>query len=567
MNGRVALAPSLFFFAFACSTETDAPRPEAAVPASQAAPGAAHVPAAKLLDGVAGTFHRAVGTKSEEAQRFFDQGLTFVYGFNHEEAIRSFQKAAELDPQCAMAYWGMALAAGPNINNPAMDEAASKAAFEAVGMAVHLAPRAMPVNRDLILALSKRYAWPPAKDRSALDRAYADAMHDAWRAHPDDPDVGALFAESMMDLRPWDLFKPDGTPQPGTEEITTTLAAVLALSPDHPGGLHYTIHAWEMSATPEKALPAADRLRARVPGAGHLVHMPSHIDMRIGHYPEAVAANERAIRADLAWVEHAGRENFYSIYRAHNYHMLEWASMFDGQSAKAIAAARELVREMPDALVAQFPDYVEAFLSVPYHALVRFGRWDEILAQPEPPKERPATRTFRHYARATALATLGRLDEAARERAEFDAAAATVPATAVLSMTPVSALAELARALMDGELAYRRGDFDRAFERLRTAVKLDDGLRYDEPHGWMLPARHALGALLLEQGRVEEAESVYREDLKRHAENGWSLHGLAECLRRRGANDEAALVEARFAQAWSRADVKLPGSCFCRTRS
>jgi tetratricopeptide (TPR) repeat protein len=525
---------------------------------------AAGGPAARLDPGLSG-FHRAVTTSSLEAQRYFDQGLVLCFGFNHEEAIRCFERAAELDPGCAMAHWGRALAAGPNINNPAMDEPASKAAYEAAQRARELAPSATQVERDLIDAVARRYAWPPPKDRRQLDQAYAGAMRAAWHRHREDADVGALFAEAMMDLRPWDLWTPDGKPQPGTEEIVATVAEVIELVPDHPGGLHYAIHAWEMSPTPEKAAVAADRLRGRVPAAGHLVHMPSHIDMRTGRYPDAVTANERAILADLRYVQHAGRLNFYSIYRAHNYHMLCWAAMFDGQSVKAIAAARDLVREMPPELVKQYPDFVEAYLSVPYHALVRFGRWDEILAEPEPPAAWTSVRPFWRYARAMAFSALRRVADAERERAAFDEAAAAVRPAAVLSLTPVSELCRLARAVMDGEIAYRKGRHDEAFALLREGVRLDDGLRYDEPHGWMQPARHALGALLLEQGRVEEAETVYREDLRRHPNNAWSLHGLAECLRRRGQTDEAARVEQDFATAWSRADVTLPGSCFCRT--
>ncbi len=521
-------------------------------------------PPAKLFADL-GSFHRAITTSSAEAQRYFDQGLLFCYGFNHEEAIRSFGKAAELDPGCAMAYWGMAFAAGPNINNPTMDEAATKAAFDAVSRARMFESSATPLERELIGALSKRYVWPPPKERKQLDEAYAAAVREVWKRHRDDADVGALFAESLMDLRPWDLWTPEGKAQPGTEEIVATLAAVLELVGDHPGGLHYTVHAWEMSPTPEKALPAADRLRARAPGAGHLVHMPSHIDMRVGHYADAVAANEHAIVADLRYVQHAGRLNFFSIYRAHNYHMLSWAAMFEGKSAESIAAARDLVRELPPELVALYPDFVEAYRTIPYHALVRFGRWEEILAEPEPPADHHSTTTFWRYARTMALSALGRVDEAAVERAEFEKAAALVPPRATLSLNPVAALSDLARALMDGELEYRRGRFDRAFALLREAVKRDDGLRYDEPHGWMQPVRHALGALLLEQGRVEEAEAVYRESLKRQRNDGWALHGLAECLERRGLASEADEMRGAFEKAWARADVSLPGSCFCRT--
>ena len=527
-------------------------------------PDAAPAPPAAKLFADLGRFHRPVTTSNAQAQQFFDQGLLFCFAFNHEEAIRSFRKAAELDPKCAMAWWGAALAAGPHINNPTMDEAATKAAAEAVAKARMLEAGASAVESDLIEALSKRYVLPPPADRAALDRAYADAMREVWRKHGSDADVGALFAESLLDVRPWDQWTKDGQPQPGTEEITATLAKVLELVPDHVGGLHYSIHAWEASKTPERALPAADKLRNRVPGAGHVVHMPAHIDMRVGHYAEAISANERAIAADLKYVEYAGRMNFYSIYRAHNYHFLAWAATFDGQSEKALAAARALVREMPAEFVAQMPDFIEAFLATPYHVLVRFGRWKEILAEPEPPAGQPSTAAFRHYARAMAFSSLRQVDDAGKELEAFRAAAAKVPPTATLANNPVSTLVAIALPLAEGEIEYRRGHRDMAFDLLREAVKRDDALKYDEPWGWMQPARHALGALLLEQGQVEEAEAVYREDLKRHPANGWSLHGLAECLERRGKTAEAQTARAEFAKAWQRADVKLTGSCFCR---
>jgi len=514
-----------------------------------------------------GRFHRPVTTKSPEAQAFFDQGLLLCFAFNHEEATRSFREAERLDPECAMAAWGTALAAGPHINNPTMDEAASRAAADSIARARRLATRALPVERELIEALSKRYAWPPPADRKPLDQAYADAMREVWKRHRDDADVGALFAESMMDLRPWALYSRDGKPAPGTDEIVATLAAVLALVPDHVGGLHYTIHTFEMSPTPEKALPAADLLRHRVPGSGHLVHMPSHIDMRVGHYAEAIAANQRAIDADLRYVQHAGRMNFMTLYRAHDYHLLQWAAMYDGQSVKAIAASRDLVREMPIELVDSMPDFLEAFLASPYHALIRFGRWDEILAEPPPPERFRAANAFWLYARTMAFSAEGRVEEAAKERALFEKSAAAVPASVMLANNSAQSVLAVARALAEGELEYRLGHHERAFALLRTAVEREDALVYDEPWGWMQPVRHALGALLLEQGRIEEAEAVYVEDLKRHPENSWALHGLAECATRRGDESASVAAQKRFDAAWSRADVRLQSSCFCRTGS
>jgi len=543
---------------------------ETAAPATSA-PTTGAAPSAPLFDDL-GAFHRAVTTSSRDAQRYFDQGLLLTYAFNNQEAVKSFGAAGRLDPECAMAFWGTALAAGPNINRPGMDEATTRIAVDAIERAQTLATHASPVEKELIAALRARYAWPPPPSRQPLDAAYADAMRVVWRAHPDDPDVGALFAEALLDQRPWDQWTPDGTPQPGTLEAVETLEAVLARFPDHPDANHIAIHALEASPFPERALAAADRLRTLAPGAGHLVHMSSHIDIRLGHYETAIAANRGAIAADRRYFERAGAPTGYATYRAHAYHFLVWAALYDGQSRLALDMARELVRELPAELVAKTPKSYEAFMVVPYHVLVRFGRWDEMLAEPEPPADRPAQTAFWHYARTMALSSLRRVDEAGRELAAFDAAVAATPTTYTLAHNPMHAVFAVARGFAAGELEYRRGRVDEAFLQLRDAVALDDGLRYGEPWAFMQPVRHALGALLLEQGRVDDAEAVYREDLKRHPENGWSLSGLSECLRRRGAHDpavaaEAADVERRLALAWARADVKPPGSCFCRIGS
>jgi tetratricopeptide (TPR) repeat protein len=529
--------------------------------------GRAPEPEAPLFENLGGDVHREVSTRSAVAQRYFDQGLTFCWGFNHEEAIRSFQEAARQDPNCAMAYWGMALAAGPNINNPAMDDSTTKAAVEAVKEAERKAGRATPVEKDLIAALTKRYAYPPPEDRKALDQAYADAMREVWKKYPQDPDVGALFAEALMDLRPWDLWSPAGEPRPETPEVLATIEAVLALAPQHVGANHYQVHACEASPDPGKALPSADLLRTLVPGAGHLVHMPAHIDIRVGHYDEAIAANQRGIAADLAYVERVGRGGFYTVYRAHNYHFLAYAAMFDGQRAMAMQAARDMIQEVPLELVREIPNFLDAFLATPYHVMVRFGLWEDLLKEPAPPADLLATTAFWHGTRTVALAALGRVDEATAERAAFETAYAAVPEDYLLSNNPVRAVLDVARPFVEGELEYRKGHVDRAFELLREAVKRDEALRYDEPWGWMEPVSHALGALLLEQGRVEEATAVYRRDLELHPDNGWALHGLAECLRRSGKKEEAVAVEARFQRAWSAADIAIKGSCYCRTKA
>jgi len=512
-----------------------------------------------------GGAQREIRTSAPEAQRLFDQGWTLYCGFNHEAAIRSFQEALRQDPSCAMAWFGIGLSYGPNINNPTMDEATSALAYAATQNALLLSQGTEDVERELCLALAQRYASPPPADRSALDRAWSDALRIVWQRHPHDPDVGALFAESLLDLSPWDQWTPDGKPQPRTPEIVATLDAVLAFAPKNVLANHAKIHALEASRHPERALPSADLLRTLVPEAGHLVHMPAHIDMRLGHYAAAARANERGIEADLEYVKRAGPGGFYAIYRAHNYQFLAWAEMFEGRSKSALAAAREMVRQIPVELVQAAPQFAESFLGTPYHVLVRFGRWDEILREPEPAPEHYSSRADWHYARGIALAALGRVEEAVFEQLAFEGAAAKVPPSYLHGNNSVAAVLAVAREMLAGELDYRRGLPESAFAHLRRAVELDDALRYDEPWGWLMPARHPLGALLTEQGRFAEAEQVYRADLAKHPENGWALFGLEECLRKQGHAQEAASVKKRFERAWSRADIELHASCFCRT--
>lgn len=517
-----------------------------------------------LYFGAHGARHYTITTPSAEAQGWFNQGLTLCYGFNHAEAIRSFEQAALADPDCAMAQWGIAYAWGPHINNPAMDDQANTAARAAADRAMALRKRATPAERALIEALDRRYAQPVPEDRAELDRAYADAMRKVWHSRRDDPDVGALFAESLMNLRPWDLWTADGKMQPGTDEIIATLETVLALEPRHPAANHFYIHTMEASPTPGKALPAADRLRDLVPWAGHLVHMPAHIDIRLGRYSAAATANQKAIAADREYVEKAGREGFYTIYRAHNYHFLAYAAMFDGRRDLALEAAREMVDEIPLEVVRALPDFLDGFQAVPYHVMVRFGMWDEMLAEPQPPLDLPVMQAMWRYGRTMALSSLGRVEEAATEFAALQAASAAVPESRFMGNNPSREILAVGLPLAEGELEYRRGRHDRAFALLREAVARDEALRYDEPWGWMQPVRHALGALLLEQDRVAEAEAVYREDLERHPDNGWALTGLAECLERSGRRDEAGKARAKVADAWALADERPAVSCYCR---
>ena len=534
---------------------------------------AAAVPAAAqdeapALDAKLGTWTRMVTTGSPEAQRYFDQGLVLCYAFNHEEALRNFRAAAEADPACAMAQWGIAYVHGLHINNPVMDEEASRAAYAAVTRARELAQAsASPVERALIAALVERYAWPAPEDRTGLDRAYADAMRKVHAAYPADADVGALFAESLMDLRPWDLWTPDGAMQPGTDEIIAVLEGVLASTPDHPAANHFYIHTMEASPQPERARASADRLRDLTPDASHLVHMPAHIDIRLGDYDAAVKANQRAVEADKLLLAQGGGQGFFALYRAHNYHFLAYAAMFDGRREVAMTAARDMVASLPLELVRAFPDFLDAFIEVPVHVMVRFGMWEEVLAEPVPPADLQMSRATWHYGRTMALSALGRVDEAAAEFARLREAAAAVPESRTMGNNPATTVLAIGLKLAEGELEYRRGNHDRAFTLLGEAVAMDDDLRYDEPWGWMQPVRHALGALLLEQGRVAEAEAVYRADLVRHPGNGWALLGLEECLRRSERPAEADESGKAARTAFARADIQPGASCYCRTGS
>jgi len=511
-----------------------------------------------------GGYHRPVTTVSAEAQRWIDQGLVYAFGFNHDAANGSFERAAALDPDCAFAWWGVALCLGPHINNPVMSQEQSRRAYEAIQRATALAGRSSPVERDLIMALAKRYAWPAPEDRKQLDESYAEAMRGLWRKYPQDADIGTLCAEAIMDLRPWDLWTPDGKPQPGTVELVNLIERVLQLQPRPPGALHLHIHAVEASPDPGRAKASADRLRDLVPEIGHLVHMPSHIDIRLGYYEKAMQANRKAIAADRKYVAQAGREGFLNLYRAHDYHFLAYAAMFAGNRAAALQAATDLKDDLLPAQVRQNPDMLESFLSTLTHVRVRFGMWEELLKDPAPPEDFYVSKAIWRYGRAVAWSALGRIEDAKQERDAFIVAAAAIPETRMIGNNKAATIMEIARPMMEGEFEYRRGNYDLAFAQLRLAVERDDALRYDEPWGWMQPIRHALGALLLEQGRMAEAEAVYRKDLELHPENGWALHGLAECLRKSGKTDEMAEVERRFRKSWQNADIELRASCFCR---
>lgn len=506
---------------------------------------------------------RTITTSSPHAQEHFNQGLAWLYGFNHDEAIRSFQKAQRADPSCAMAWWGEAYARGLHINNPQMGDEQSRLAYRAARQALRRIGTASPVERTLIRAVEQRYAWPVPEDRRPLDEAYAAAMGDAYRAFPNDSDVGALYAESLMNLQPWDMWTHDGQPKHRTLEIVDVLEHVMAIAPDHPGANHFYIHAVEASPWPERATPAAERLSTLVPGSGHLVHMPSHIFIRTGRYSDAAASNERAIAADEAYFAVAPPPDFYSLYFLHNVHFLAYASMMEGQYATALAAARKIEREIPEEFLRKNVGFADGFMPTTLHVMVRFGKWDDILGEPEPPEWRLLSRAEWHYARAVALANLRRIDEARRELARFESVAGEIGDGWYMGNNPATSVIGIARNMAAGEIAFKSGERERAFALLREAVAMEDLLVYDEPPGWMQPVRHALGALLLADGRASEAEEVYRKDLERHANNGWALIGLQQALAAQGRTAEADAIRPALEAAWARADVRPTASCYC----
>lgn len=509
-------------------------------------------------------YERKVATNSTEAARYFRQGLNLLYAFNHDEAIRKFRRATEHDPNFTMAWWGIAVANGPHINNSFVSPERNQQAWESLQKALDSAGPTSQADKALIEALRKRYANPAPQDRVPLDHAYADAMRQVWKQYPNDPDVGALFAESLMDLRPWDLWKPDGKPQPGTEEVVTVLEAVLAIKPRHPLALHLYIHAVEASPNPEKAKVAADRLRALQPELGHLIHMPLHIDVRLGDWEQAIHANTWAIAADQSYRRDAPGQDFYRVYMAHNYHMLAFAAMMRGQSELAMASIREMVEDIPPEWIKKNAIFADGFTAMPLEVLVRFGRWDEILAAPEPPDYLPLARCLRRCARGIAYAAQGKSQQAQAEQQAFLNEKKLVSAEATFGNNKATDLLAVAEHLLAGEVLYRQGKVDAGIEQLREAVKREDLLRYSEPPDWIHPVRHALGATLLHAGRANEAEQVYREDLAKVPKNVWSLYGLGRSLQLQGNKDEAMRWNARFQQAARDADVQITTSCFCQ---
>ena len=538
-----------------------------------------------------GTYSWEVTTNAPEAQMWFDRGLNWTFGFNHDEAIRCFEKAREIDPGCAMASWGIAYATGPNYNMPwsLFDERgrakALAKAYDAMETALAAAGQVSALERALIEALQARYPQREiTDDMEAWDKAYADAMRDVFSRYPDELNARSVFVESLMNLTPWKMWDlqsgqpAEGAATPEAQNALETALDTMQGAMAHPGLLHLYVHLMEMSPTPEKALKAADVLRTLVPDAGHLVHMPTHIDVLCGDYQNVVYWNQKAVEADRIYFEREGAFNIYTGYRQHDYHFVIYGALFLGQMQPAMDAVQGLFDTVPDAVLQvespPMADFFESYMALEPHILVRFGRWQDAIAL-EPPEDTGVWKTLTanvHYARAIGFAALGRVAEAEAAERDFLAAKAAMPESRLMHNNKVVDLLEVAAEMIRGEVEYRKENYDTAYAHLRKAVHLEDTLPYDEPWGWMQPVRHALGALLFEQGHVAEAEAVYREDLGLggqlsratvHPDNVWALKGLHDCLEARGEDVEILHIRQKLDLALARADRAVGASCFC----
>lgn len=516
------------------------------------------LPLAPLLEGM-GDHHHPITTDNPIAQQFFDQGLIMMYAFNHDEAKRSFQEAARIDPQCAMCYWGIAHSMGSNINK-VMNPDDAPEAFAAIQKAVELSGRATKKEGAYIDAMAVRFESESSEDRSNLDLAYARAMATVAATYPDDADVLTMYAEALMILSPWDYWNEDGEPTGATGEFLGLLELAMEIDPDNPGPNHFWIHAVE-AFRPELAIPSAERLAYLVPGAGHLVHMPAHIYLRTGRYHEATLANEQAIEADLAYGRQQEAQGIYPLqYMPHNQHFLWFTATMEGRRERALEAANHMA-EHADRAAMRRPEYstIQHFWVTPYYAMVRFGMYDEVLAKEPPPSDLGYPQGVWHYARGFANVRLGNVDSAASELEQLVRFAddPDLEAVTVWDLNTTRNLLLIAADVLAGEIALARGDSEAGFAALKRAVDLEDGLTYDEPPPWYHPVRQILAGALLEGGRYREAEQYFREDLERFPENGWSLYGLGESLIAQNRIEEAHAAAERFVTAWKRADFEL----------
>ncbi|MGB3492463.1 MAG: hypothetical protein WBA57_07035 [Elainellaceae cyanobacterium] len=511
---------------------------------------------APLFDNL-GSYTFPISTTSDLAQRYFDQGMILAYGFNHAEAFRSLSAAAELDPTCAMCHWGMAYVLGPNIN-AAMDAGAVPTAYEEMQTAIALSDSATERERAYIQALAQRYSAEPVSDRTELDLAYANAMGAVARQYPDDADAASFYAEALMDTMPWDYWNEDGSPKPETTTILNTLESVIERRPDHPMALHLYIHAVEKER-PELGIAAADRLRDLVPGAGHLVHMPGHIYIRVGRYHDAVVANLKAIAADESYVTQCHAQGLYPVgYMPHNHHFLWFAAMMAGQKDIAMEAAHHTAMVDPDLMREEGYGTLQHYFSIPLYTLIKFEAWDEILAQPAPDDDLAYPAAVWHFARGMAFANQGQTADAGAELEALEAIAnsSALDGITIWDINTTHNLMDIASAVLNGEIAAQSGDLDGAIAQLQRGVELEDRLNYDEPASWYSPVRQRLGAVLLAANRPAEAETVFRADLAIYPDNGWSLYGLAQSLKNQHM-PEAATVQSQFDVVWQYADYDL----------
>ncbi|MDH5738766.1 MAG: hypothetical protein OEY77_00410 [Nitrospira sp.] len=517
------------------------------------------LPQVPLYDNL-GTHHHPITTSSIKTQQYFDQGLRMVYAFNHQEAVLAFEAAARLDPTAAMAYWGVALALGPNINT-AMDKADERRAWEAVQKAKFQSAHVSATEQAYIEAISTRYSQQ-SQARGLLDKAYAEAMRGVWRQFPDDPDAGVLFAEALMDLQSWDLWTAGGQPRPGTDEIVLTLESILARFSDHPGACHYYIHSVEGSPKPERALDCAERLPGLMPGAAHIVHMPAHIYMRLGRYHEASEQNAKAVHANEDYL--AGRRltgDYADGYHTHNLHFLWSAFVMEGRKTEALKVARQLTKTINEEK-ARRDKWKELYLPTPLWSMIRFGQWDVLLRELPPPKTLRLQQAMWRLGRGMALAASGRLPGAEGEHFVLAGLAKRIGRDRTAEEKTERALMKIAERLLAGEIAMHSNKLDEAITTLSDALKLEDALPYSEPPLWPIPIRHYLGALLLKSRQFSRAESVYRADLGKNPQNGWAYYGLLQSLRAQQKGREAARIEAQFKKAWAQADVTLTSSRF-----
>ena len=527
------------------------------------ASGKATSPSAPLFTGM-GEHHHAISTKSPQAQRYFDQGLVLAYGFNHAEAARSFRAAIALDPGCAMCNWGLAYVLGPNINAKMEDEAVPES-YAAMQQAIELSKNSTESEQAYIHALAKRYTDKPLKDRSALDLAYAEAMEQVTRQFPDDMDAATIYAEALMNTMPWDYWTEEDTPKPEAQKVVDTLELILEREPNHPGANHLYIHAVE-AVKPEKAIAAADRLGGLVPGSGHLVHMPSHIYIRVGRYHDAAVANQKAIAVDRDYVTQCHAQGIYPLaYMPHNHHFLWFAAIMEGDSKLATDAGLN-VAKMVDPQMMREPGMgtLQHFSIIPVFTMIRFGQWDKILATLQPEADLKYPTGVWHYARGLAYSAKGEIAKAQAELEALDLLShdPELETVTIWDINTTQNILKVATEVLTGEIAAAEGKSPRAIAHLRQAVKLEDALNYDEPADWATPARQYLGKALLTARRYNAAERAYREDLAIYPNNGWSLYGLAQSLEAQGKDSEADEVRQQFKSAWQYADVQLSSSKF-----